>query len=225
MHIEPGIVHGAKMALAYGTAAGAAGLTARAAWRLVAAEGLAALALRSTIAAVAVLVFFQLLPHTQAGISEVHFIFGTSLLLILGAAPAAIGLAAGLLVQGLVFAPADLAMYAVNVTTLLLPLFAMAELARRSIPAGRAYVDLGYLDVLKLSAAYQGGVVAWVAFWAFYGQGLGAGVPAGVASFALGYWIVLAVEPLLDLALLALAKALSGRVPRPWVTPRLLQAA
>ncbi len=39
------------------------------------------------------------------GVSEVHLILGTTLFLMLGAAPAAIGLAAGLLVQGLFFAP------------------------------------------------------------------------------------------------------------------------
>jgi ABC-type Co2+ transport system permease subunit len=39
------------------------------------------------------------------GVSEVHLILGTTLLLIFGAAPAAIGLAAGLLVQSLFFAP------------------------------------------------------------------------------------------------------------------------
>jgi hypothetical protein len=64
-----------------------------------------------------------------------------------------------------------------NVTTLIVPLWAVAMLAKRIIPAGTAYVDLRYRDVLALSAMYQGGVVAWVAFWAFYGQGFGAGKP------------------------------------------------
>ena len=131
---------------------------------------------------------------------------GTTLLLILGAGPAALGLAGGLLVQSLFFAPTDLPMYAVNVTTLLFPLFLIHMVARRTIPADRAYVDLGYGDVLKLSFAYQGGIVAWVAFWALYGHGVSA--LDGVVSFGAAYMLVVIVEPLVDLAALAGAKAL-----------------
>ena len=37
--------------------------------------------------------FFEVLPHAPVGVSEVHLILGSTLFLILGAAPAAIGLA------------------------------------------------------------------------------------------------------------------------------------
>ena len=40
------------------------------------------------------------LPHFPVGVSEVHFILGSTLFLLFGAAPAAIGLALGLLIQG-----------------------------------------------------------------------------------------------------------------------------
>ena len=43
-----------------------------------------------------------------------------------------------------------------------------------SHPPGTAYIDLKYSQALTLSTAYQGGVVAWVAFWAIYGAGFGA---------------------------------------------------
>ncbi|MEM7710886.1 MAG: energy-coupling factor ABC transporter permease, partial [Pseudomonadota bacterium] len=119
MHIEPGIVHGAKMVLAYGTAAAAAGYTAKLALDDVKAHGAPPLLMRSVIATLGVFVFFELLPHFAVGVSEVHFILGTTLFLLLGVAPAAIGLALGLLIQGLVFAPTDLPMYFVNLTTLL----------------------------------------------------------------------------------------------------------
>lgn len=218
MHIEPGIVHGAKMALAYGTAAAAAGYSLK-----LIAEDLRAgsFALRAGLAAVAVFVFFEVLPHFPVGVSEVHFILGTSLLLLLGAGPAAVGLAAGLLIQGAFFAPSDLPMYFVNVTTLLVPLFAIHALARRAIPADVAYVDLRYVDVLKLSALYQGGVVAWVAFWALYGQGFGAENLSAVASFGAAYMLVILVEPLADLGLLAAAKGARGLAARGVFTPRL----
>lgn len=208
MHIEPGIVHGAKMALSYATAAGAFTFGAKMAIDTVRASGVAALALRTVLATVATFVFFQVLPHFPVGVSEVHFILGSTLFLLLGAAPAAFGLALGLLAQGLLFAPFDLPMYFVNVTTLLVPLFAVGALAKRIVAPGTAYVDLSYAQALKLSTAYQGGVVAWVAFWAFYGQGFGAANVASVMSFGAAYMMVVLIEPLVDLATLAGAKSL-----------------
>jgi hypothetical protein len=103
----------------------------------------------------------------------------------------------------------------VNVTTLLMPLFAIDALARRVIPAGRAYVDLRYADVLKLSLAYQGGIVAWVAFWAIYGQGAGAENMAAVLSFGAAYMLVVLIEPVADLAVLWVAKTLRPARGRP----------
>jgi hypothetical protein len=98
-----------------------------------------------------------------------------------GAGPAALGLALGLLAQGLLFAPADLPQYGMNVTSLLVPLLAISTLANRIIPANTAYTDVSYKQALKLSTAYQGGVIAWVAFWAFYGAGFTAESMASVA--------------------------------------------
>lgn len=224
MHIEPGIVAGPKMALAHGTAAAAAAYTARLAIDDLRTHGLASFALRTVIAAIGVFISFEVMPHFAVGISEVHFILGTTLFLILGAAPAAIGLALGLLVQGLFFAPTDLPMYFVNVSTLLWPLFAIDALARRIIPAATAYVDLQYLDVLKLSLTYQGGIVAWVAFWAVYGQGFGSENLAAIASFGAAYLLVVLVEPVVDLGALAIAKALRPARHSPLVARRLYHA-
>lgn len=224
MHIEPGIVAGPKMALAHGTAAAAAAYTARLAIDDLRTHGLASFALRTVIAAIGVFISFEVMPHFAVGISEVHFILGTTLFLILGAAPAAIGLALGLLVQGLFFAPTDLPMYFVNVSTLLWPLFAIDALANRIIPAATPYVDLQYLDVLKLSLTYQGGIVAWVAFWAVYGQGFGSENLAAIASFGAAYLLVVLVEPVVDLGALAIAKALRPARHSPLVARRLYHA-
>ncbi|MGF1551485.1 MAG: energy-coupling factor ABC transporter permease [Paracoccaceae bacterium] len=210
MHIEPGVVDGAKMALAYGTAAAAGGYAVKLIADDLKTHAAASLAVRAVLASGLVFVFFEVFPHFPVGISEVHFILGTTLLLLLGAGPAAIGLAAGLLIQGTLFAPGDLAMYFVNVTTLLVPLFLIDLVAKRLIPADKPYVDLGYGEVAKLSFAYQGGVIAWVAFWAFYGQGFGAENLTAVGSFGAAYLLVVLVEPLADLAVLAVAKRLRG---------------
>lgn len=221
MHIEPGVVTGAKIALSYATAAGAAGWGLKLGWQTLRDSGAASLAARGAIATAAVFTFFQVLPHFPVGVSEVHFILGSTLFLLLGAAPAAIGLALGLLVQGLAVAPLDLPQYGMNLTTLLVPLFALSALAQRLIPSGTAYVDLGYGQVLALSAAYQGGVVAWVAFWALYGQGAGAGNLAAISAFGGAYMLVVVIEPLVDLAALAGAKSFRGLARSGLVTPRL----
>ncbi len=205
MHIEPGIVDGAKMTLAYATAAAGAGIAIKMAADDIRAHSLPSFAARAVAATVGTFICFEVLPHVPVGVSEVHIILGTTLMLVLGAGPAAFGLAAGLLAQGLFFAPSDLPMFFVNVTTLLFPMFLIHALARRIIPADRPYVDLRYGEVLKLSLAYQGGIVAWVAFWALYGQG--AGIIGDVATFGAAYMLVVAVEPLVDLAALAGAKA------------------
>ena len=225
MHIEPGVVDGAKMALAYGTAAASAGYGLKLMADDVKARNIASFGARAGLATLATFVFFEILPHFPVGISEVHFILGTTVLLLLGVGPAAFGLAAGLAVQGLLFSPSDLPMYLVNVTTLLMPLFLIHALAKRVIPAGKAYVDLEYSDVLKLSAAYQGGVIAWVAFWATYGQGFGAENMSAVMGFAGAYLLVVIIEPVVDLAVLATAKALRSGKGSALLEARLYQPA
>ncbi|TQS72889.1 cobalt transporter [Rhodobacteraceae bacterium] len=208
MHIEPGVVTGAKLLLSYATAAGAATYIAREAWRTVPVGAIGVTAARAAIATAATFVFFEVMPHFPVGVSEVHFILGSTLFLLLGMVPAAIGLALGLLIQGVFFAPFDLPQYAMNVTTILMPLIALSTLARKLIAPRTAYVDISYKQALALSMAYQGGVVVWVAFWAFYGEGLAATTVAQVASFGVAYMSVVLIEPLVDLACLAAAKAL-----------------
>jgi ABC-type Co2+ transport system permease subunit len=214
MHIEPGVVDGAKIVLSYATAAAAFGLTAWMARQDARAEaqrgGWPALLARSLLTTLAVFCFFEVFPHAPVGVSEVHLILGSTLLLLFGAGATAIGLAAGLLAQGLLFAPADLPQYGMNVTTLLVPLYAIHQLAQRIIPARTAYVDIQYRQALMLSLAYQGGIVLWVAFWALYGHGVGTNTLAEVGSFGLAYMGVVLLEPLIDLAVLWGAKTLAG---------------
>jgi hypothetical protein len=210
MHIEPGLVADGKLWLSYLTATGAAGYGLKLGWQAVRESGVISLGLRSTATTALVFSFFEMLPHYPVGVSEVHLILGSTLFLIFGAAPAAIGLAMGLLIQGLFFAPFDLPQYGMNVTTLLVPLFGLLALARRVIAPATPYVDLKYRQALALSTAYQAGIVGWVAFWAFYGQGFTVGNFAAISSFGGAYMLVILVEPLVDLAVLAGAKLLHG---------------
>jgi ABC-type Co2+ transport system permease subunit len=207
MHIEPGLVAESKIWLSYATAAGAGAYALKLAAHDVVERGLPSLALRSAAAAALVFSFFEILPHYPVGVSEVHLILGSTLFLLFGIAPAAIGLALGLLIQGLFFAPFDLPQYGMNVTTLLVPLFALRAVSKRIIAPNTPYVDLSYAQVLKLSATYQAGIVGWVAFWAIYGQGYAAENLQSIATFGVAYLLVIVIEPLADLAVLAAAKA------------------
>lgn len=225
MHIEPGVVDGAKITLSYVTAAGAGVYTLGLAWQTLRQRGLLSLAARSGLTTALVFSFFQVLPHYPVGVSEVHLILGSTLFLLFGAAPAAIGLALGLLLQGILFVPTDLPQYGMNVTTLLVPLFGLQALAKRIVAPDTAYVDLRYGQALAMSTTYQAGIVAWVAFWAFYGQGFGAQNITAVTSFGAAYLLVIAFEPAFDLAVLGAAKSLKGLRGSMLVERRLYQAA
>jgi ABC-type Co2+ transport system permease subunit len=226
MHIQPGVVDGAKIFLSYGTAVASIGLAAKMASDTIRHDGgINALAMRSAATTALVFSFFEVFPHYPVGVSEVHLILGSTLYLLFGAGPAAIGLASGLLLQGLLFAPYDLPQYGINVTTLLIPLWAVSHLAKRIIPARTPYIEVKYWQALSLSTAYQGGIVCWVAFWAFYGQGFAAENVAAVSTFGGAYMTVIILEPLADLAVLAVAKKLAPRAKSPWLYHRLHHAA
>lgn len=225
MHIEPGIVEGSKIVLSYLTAGGVGAYALTAAWKHVKERDAASLVFGAFATTALTLVFFQVFPHFPVGVSEVHLILGSTLFLLFGAAPAAFGLAAGLLLQGVLVAPFDLPQYGMNVTTLLIPLWGISLLAKRIVAPGTAYIDLSYKQALALSTAYQGGIVAWVAFWAFYGHGFSSENLAAVGSFGLAYMSVILIEPLIDLGVLAGAKALSRFSQGPLFNVRLHQPA
>ena len=225
MHIEPGIVEGSKIVLSYLTAAGVGAYALHSAWKHIKERGSASLVFGTVATTAMVFVFFQVFPHFPVGVSEVHLILGSTLFLLFGAAPAAFGLAAGLLIQGLFVAPFDLPQFGMNVTTLLVPLFALQYVAKRTIAPQTAYVDVKYRQVLGLSATYQAGIVSWVTFWALYGEGLTAETLSSVAMFGAAYLSVIILEPLADLAVLAGAKGLHRFRDNALLEPRLFAPA
>lgn len=225
MHMEPGIVQGAKIVLSYGTATVSFGIAAKLALENIKKSGMLPMVVKTIITSLLVLMFFEVFPHEPVGVSEVHLILGSTLFLIFGAAPAAFGLAFGLLTQGLFFASFDLPQYGMNVTTLLMPLFAMSIMAKKIIPQNIAYKDIKYMDALKLSVIFQGGIVTWVAFWALYGEGFGMENLTSVFSFGAAYMSVIILEPLIDLVVLAGAKALNSLQNSSFVENRLYNTA
>ena len=62
-----------------------------------------------------------------------------------------------------------------------------------------------------------------MAFWAFYGQGFGADNISAITSFGLAYLSVILIEPIVDVALLAIAKLRRDMASSMLFTPRLVQ--
>ncbi len=207
MHIEAGVVQGAKILLSYGTAITVMGVGAKLTYDNIKENGLFSLLLKAVFSTVLVFMFFEVFPHYPIGISEVHLILGTTLLLVFGVAPAMIGLSLGLLLQGITVAQFDLPQYGINVTTLLASMLLLNYATQNIIPKGTAYKDISYVQMLKMSAIWEGAIVSWVAFWAFYGQGFGIENMSAVFSFGSAYMLVVLLEPLIDMAVLALVKA------------------
>jgi len=222
MHIEPGVVEGAKLFLSYATGAASVAVAGKLALGSIRDDGGAARFLgRTALASALVFSFFEVLPHMPVGVSEVHLILGSTLFLIFGAGPAVMALILGLLTQSLFFAPTDLPQFGMNVTTLVMSLVALREIARRVIPANTTYVDLGYGQVVRLSLVFQSVTVSWVAFWVVLGQGISVATFGHIATFGIAYMAVVLVEPLIDLAVLATAKNLRDTSAKGWFTTRL----
>jgi ABC-type Co2+ transport system permease subunit len=207
MHIEEGVVQGAKMLLSYGTAGVVFGLTFKEVIKNIKENNILSFVLKTILATVLVFCCFEVLPHYPIGVSEVHLILGTTIFLVFGLAPAMVGLSLGLLAQGLLFAPFDLPQYGINVTTLLASMFILNIAVRKIIPQNTAYKDISYTQMVKMSIVWEGAIVSWVAFWAIYGQGFGVENLNNIFSFSSAYMAVVIVEPLVDLAVLAGVKA------------------
>ena len=208
MHIEPGVVNGAKIGLSYLTGAAAIALGLKLlTQRMFNGTSVLVTAVRCLITTIFVFSFFEVLPQQPLGVSEVHFIFGATLFLFFGAGATAFGLVAGLSLQGILLAPSDLPQLYINISTLLFPLFAVSYISKKIIPANIAYTDLEYRQVISLTGIYQGGIILWVAFWCFYGQGFNQETFYNVGIFSLAYSTVIGIECLLDVGLLATLKS------------------
>ena len=212
MHIEPGVVNGAKIGLSYLTGAAAIAIGLKLLTQHMSNKrSVLVTAVRCLITTIFVFSFFEILPQYPLGVSEVHFIFGATLFLFFGAGATAFGLVAGLSLQGLLLAPSDLPQLYINISTLLFPLFAVSYISKKIIPVNIAYTDLHYKQVISLTGVYQGGIILWVAFWCFYGQGFNQETLYNVGVFSLAYSTVIGIECLLDVGLLAIFKSYKKR--------------
>lgn len=200
MHIEPGYLAATKIAFANVSAVGVLAYYSRHLWARPTDI------VRGLIAAIFFSLFMQGF-HMNVGPSELHFVGAMAIYLTLGFVPTLFGFAAGLLLQGLVFNPADLAHLAVNSLSLIVPLIGVHYSLGRRFREGGA--KLGWPQILKLDAAYYGGVAVMVGFWLSMSE---VATPfAAWAAWASSYLAVVAVEPLLTYGALRLLKRYEGR--------------
>lgn len=193
MHIEPGILSSAKIAFAN---VSAIAMLAAYAPALIKRP---ALLLRTALAAVFFSIFMQVF-HMPVGASELHFVGAMPIYLLLGFVPTLFGFAIGLLLQGLLFDPQDLAHLAVNSLSLMVPLAAVHVGLGKRI-AGKFTVA----NIVKLDFAYYAGVTLMVGFW--LAMGTEPTPLANWATFAASYLALVLVEPLVTLAIVRAARA------------------
>lgn len=197
MHIEPGIISGAKLALA--------GLSAAAVFSFyikpILSQPIAIF--RSLIAALFFTLFMQMM-HMNVGPSELHFIGAMPMYLLLGFVPTLLGFGVGLLLQGLIFEPTDLMNLAVNALSLVLPLIAVHySIGKRYFNESRGS-RINRKAILKLDALFYTGVTSMVGFWLLVS---GNQTPfASWATFAASYLLIVMLEPLLTFATIGLLK-------------------
>ena len=192
MHIEPGYVQPAKIAMAN---AGAVTVLVWAAKEQLKDWAVAPWQFAKTgVAALAFTVFMQSYS-APVGPSELHFVGAMAMYLTLGFLPTLVGFALGLSIQGLLFSPWDLVHLGVNALSLMVPLVVVHATLGKSLFDGNVKRRLTFATMVKLDAAYYTGVTAMVGFWLWVG---GAETTfAAWATFAASYLVLVAVEPLL----------------------------
>lgn len=195
MHIEPGFIAQSKILLANVSATGV---------MLVAGMRLLKRPtdiIRSLLAAMFFSLFMQSF-HISIGPSELHFVGAMAMYLTLGFIPTLFGFAIGLLIQGLVFNPADLVHLAVNSLSLILPLISVHVLMGRKL-RGQS-IAIRWQHIIKLDAMYYTGVTAMVGFWLAISE---VATPfAAWAAFASSYLAIVIIEPFVTYAALNLLK-------------------
>lgn len=184
MHIEPGFVSSAKI-LAANVAAVA--LLGSQSVHLVKRPQLI---VRTLLAALFFSLFMQVF-HLPVGPSELHFVGAMPIYLTLGFIPTLFGFGLGLLLQGLLFNPTDLAHLGVNSLSLIVPLCLLHA------TLGKRLQNLDVKTIVKLDAVYYSGVTLMVGFWLVVGE---VATPfAAWATFAASYGAIVIAEPLFTL--------------------------
>ncbi|MHB1590270.1 MAG: energy-coupling factor ABC transporter permease [Sulfuricella sp.] len=197
MHIEPGYISQTKIMFANTSALGVLAYYAK---DLIARP---TDIVRTLLAAVFFSLFMQAF-HMNIGPSELHFVGAMAIYLTLGFIPTLFGFALGLLLQGLLFNPADLVHLGVNSLSLIVPLITVHYTLGRRLSDTMTGQRISWRVILKLDALYYSGVTAMVGFWLLISK---VATPFSAwAAFASSYLVIVAIEPLFTYALVRLLK-------------------
>ncbi len=201
MHIEPGYIAQAKVMLANVSLLGVMAYYARGLFSQPSNI------VRMLLAALFFSLFMQSF-HMNVGPSELHFVGAMAMYLTLGFLPTLFGFVFGLLLQGLLFDPKDMAHLAVNALSLIVPLIAVHYTLGRKLRDAATGQRIAWGAILKLDALYYSGVTAMVGFWLLAAD---VATPfAAWASFAASYLAIVALEPLFTYAIVRLLKRYEG---------------
>ncbi len=201
MHIELGILNAAKLTAAN---AGAAATLAAHTLGLVKRP---ALVLKTGLAALFFSGFMQVF-HMPVGASELHFIGASAVYLLFGFLPTLFGFALGLLLQAVLFEPADMLHLGVNILSLGLPLITAHALLGRRFFAARDQLEIRWASIVRFDAIYYAGVIAMVGFWLSLGS-----EPTPFLSwamFAIAYLPLVFLEPVFTYFALRLVRRFSA---------------
>lgn len=202
MHIEPGYIAHAKVIAANASAIGVLALYAKS--MITAPTTIFPTTVKTLLAAFFFTLFMQSF-HMSVGPSELHFVGASAMYMTLGFLPTLFGFALGLLLQGVIFEPADLPHLAVNSLSLIAPLIAVHYAFGRKFFDSSLKTRVSWASILKFDAAYYTGVTGMVGFWLFVGQ---VETPfIAWMTFASSYLAIVALEPFVTYALVRLLKS------------------
>lgn len=191
MHIEPGFVAAAKVTAANAAAVGVIAWGVREHIKEAVRQPWAPLKI------VAAALFFSIFMqsfHMPVGPSELHFVGAMAMYLTLGFTPTLIGFGVGLLLQGLLFNPADLVHLGVNSLSLMLPLLTVHYTCGKQLFDRTLRQRLSFARIVKLDAMYYTGVTGMVGFWLLIGD---VATPFSAwLAFASSYLAIVVCEPI-----------------------------
>ncbi len=200
MHIELGLIAATKLAFAN---AGAIATLVTNSKKLIAKPNLI---IKTALAAVFFSGFMQAF-NMPIGASELHFIGASAIFLLFGFIPTLFGFALGLLLQALIFEPADMLHLGVNTLSLGIPLIAAHVLYGKRFFKKDNQVKVSWSSIVKFDAIYYSGVIAMVGFWLMLGS-----EPTPFANwviFAIAYLPIIFLEPIFSYFVLRFAHKIS----------------
>lgn len=205
MHVEPGYVAPAKVALAN---VGALGVVMWACAKHIKNFAVDPFLIVKSLMAASVFSLFMQSFHVPVGPSELHFVGAMAIYLTLGFTPTLLGFGIGLALQGAVFEPADLLHLGVNSLSLMLPLISVHAISGHRVFNRDSGDKISWTQIVKLDAMYYAGVTSMVGFWLMISD---VTTPVSAwATFALSYLIVVLCEPIITYAAVKVLKAFEG---------------